>query len=461
VRGAKVFSRLLLAPFSHLAQPILIMMGGAKMIFSRFAAYSLAALIATSQIASAAPPGTVTGGVIVPVIDGNPTSCIDVTKQQVSMFIAGLKAQRYSSWFSDSKQVGVKVDVQIRNPGASNPVYDFPTALSLTPIGTGDVLTLPIGDYPVMSKFSFTDDKNNAYANVGLTFTFIDVTGASNIASTMTSLINFSTSLSIPPNPYTEGVQDFGKFVSMLSTSETDDKNAQVLAAKNNDLYDGTGQCLPNELHEGTYAILYDFVPNSGLFVHHGNPPPGTLPVSSIILPDHVGPTGAAQTKYCFYLNGGNVTYAQLGNAADCQHVTGTAQPLGNPQVVVEAIAYDRPTKAAGNQVVASIGNVPSSNLSAAMAANTTPAVNALVPLGASTAASRLHQSLTAGRTLADSVRDLGASPVNGAKPGTFAMDQDVHLAIANARAIARCQKIGVPANKLAKLCTVASLNPR
>ncbi|MGH7866924.1 MAG: hypothetical protein ACREP9_04630, partial [Candidatus Dormibacteraceae bacterium] len=223
----------------------------------------------------------------------------------------------------------------------------------------------------------------------------------------------------------------------------------------NSYLYGGIGPCQPNELHEGTYAIIYDFVPNSGLFVHHGNPPPNTLTTANI--QTGVGPAVTGATRYCFYLNGGGVTYAPQGAAANCSAVTGPAQTLNNPQVVVETVAYDRPPKAAGGQVVADLSRVQG-----AMVMGLTPQIMATVPQSTRAPTSSLRSSLLAGRTLSDSVMALGAAPVARAnQTDTFAVSPNVHLALVNARAMARCEKIGVPTAKLTTLCTVSSLAAR
>ncbi|WP_156428170.1 hypothetical protein [Novosphingobium sp. FSW06-99] len=395
--------------------------------------------------AAHADPGTVSGGIIVPVVDPNGSDCIDVTKQSVSMLVLDLKAQRYSSWFSETKNIGVKIDVTMLGPtGPNQGTFSFPRALSLTPVGKGDVLEIPVHQFPILTNYNFSDNSGNPYSNVGLDVSFIDITGSNSLSSTITSLISFTKSLPIPANPYEQGVQYFGNFVSQLQNSESDPKNSQALAAVNNDLFAGNGTCKATQLHEGTYAILYDFQSGGGLFVTSGNRPDGVIDVSTIA--SGVGPIPAGQKRYCFYLTGGSVSYAEQGSAVDCSKVTNPLSVLNNPQVVIETIAYDMPQKTVAGQHIIQV--TPShlealSNLSGSD-------INMMGPQRE--LAAIISADIKAGKSFDSTILRIGGSnDTKNTHHNSYIVSPDASLALANARAIARCKNVGINP----KLCVI------
>lgn len=422
-------------------------------IVTALAIVLLASLSSSVNAKSEADAGVVSGGIIVPVIDGNSSDCIDVSKQTVSMAILGIKAQRYAGWFSNTKQAGVKIDVDISPPtGNSTPDFQFPRAVILTPIGKGDVLTLPVYQYPVLDDYSFLDGSGQSYSNVGLSFTFVDVTGSNALASTIEALASLSSALKIPANPFSQDASYIGDLVQKLQEMDKDPKDAQTFAKVNFFLYNGTGTCSSAQLHEGTYAIIYDFVPEGGLF-HKSNPPPGVLDVNSVVVPGVPG-TIALQPnlrRYCFFFNDGSILYADQDSGSDCNHAAGAMQKLANPSVIVETIAFPKsPRIAAGGgtstrwKVVTNLSDIKSNGaLHGSLSAFDQLSAKMIGP--EKSMANELSQRLASGDSIREAVEELGGIQVRpSGNKETVAVSPDLQSVLADLRAIQRCQKIGL-----------------
>lgn len=301
-------------------------------------AFSLAQLVSFAQVVpgqaqanGASNPG---GGVFIAVDDGAPRQCINVNTSVVSMFVLGVKARQNTSWLPawvvSTADVGVKINVTMLDPLTQNPTFTFPRAMKLKPTGSSNIVVLPMV-YTLLTKFSFINANNNPphpIANMSLDMDFINIQKATPLATVMSSLIDFSKGLPLPPNPYSTGVQLFGQFVNNVMQSAASGSSADdaPIAAMSYDL-STLDTCGKRELTEGTTALILDY---------QGNDTTGIISTADV-------------GKYCFFLGNNNeVTYAtkpQLG--ADCDHQTGMANapklPLNNPQIVYSVNSYLKP----------------------------------------------------------------------------------------------------------------------
>jgi hypothetical protein len=290
---------------------------------------SILALIssAAAQVSGAANP---TGGVFIAVDDGTPRQCINVNTSVVSMFIIGIKARQNTSWLPSwlvaTADVGAKINITMLDPLTQNPSFTFPRAVKLRPNGSSNIVTLPVR-YTLLTKFSFVNNSNgpaHPISNMSMDMDFINIEKSGTLAIVVSSLIDFSKNLPLPPNPYSTGVQLFGQFVNNLVQQAAAGSSDDVpLATMSYDL-STLDSCSKLELMEGTTALILDY---------KGNDTKGVIAT-------------ADSEKYCYFLGSQNeVTYAaKPAPALDCSHQVGMGSipksELNNPQIVYSVFSY-------------------------------------------------------------------------------------------------------------------------
>jgi hypothetical protein len=292
---------------------------------------SLVVLIscAHAQVSGAPNPS---GGVFIAIDDGTPRQCININTSVVSMFVIGIKARQNTSWLPSwivsTSNVGAKINITMLDPLTQNPSFTFPRAVKLKPNGSSNIVTLPVR-YTLLTKFSFINTSNNPahpISNVALDMDFINIEKSGALATVMSSLIDFSKNLPLPPNPYSTGVQLFGQFANSLiqqaAAGSTDDV---PLATMSYDL-STLDSCGRRELMEGTTALILDY---------KGGDTNGVIATSDA-------------GKYCYFLGSNDeVTYAAKSEPTlDCDHQTGMARvpktALNNPQIVYAVFSYSK-----------------------------------------------------------------------------------------------------------------------
>jgi hypothetical protein len=292
-----------------------------------------ASLIAPTSSAQVTGANNPSGGRFVAVDDGVRRQCININTSVVSMFLLGVKARTHTSWLppwlSSSRDLGVKVNITMTDPLTQNPTFTFPRAVKLKASGTTNIVTLPIV-YQLLTKYSFINSSNNPpspISNISLDIDFINIEKATALATTILSLIDFSKNLPVPPNPYSTGAQLFGQFANtLIQQAAAGSADAAPLATISYDLSTLDG-CGSRELREGTTALIIDY---------SGQDMDGVIATSDA-------------EKYCYYYSEATreVTYAAKPQPAqDCSQPTlaGTPRkPLNNPQIVYSVNSYARP----------------------------------------------------------------------------------------------------------------------
>jgi len=397
--------------------------------------------------------GTVSGGIIVPVVDGDDSSCIDVTQQSVSVDLVALKVQRYADWLKSSKDVGAKFDVLISPPtGSSVPNFEFPEAISEQASGSGDILEVPVNGFSLLNNYVFADSKNDPYTHFGISFNFVNVTDNSVLSNAILNLVSFTKTVAVPTDPFSAGVGYFGSFFNQLISADQSSTDNDYLGYNGENLYRGIGTCKPTQLHEGTYAVIFNFITSGSIFKFANPPASGILDTSTISTGPGVPAEGT--TNYCFFLHGGGqLTYAENNNDLDCAKDNSSQQVLNNPQIVIETVAYDlqKPPPATGSVSQVGIGSVSSSAITSLTWHDLADFPTASRP-AARTALSDLQNGTSFNQTLLN-LRTSAApgeetSTVAVTSPGNFSgitVAKTEALALVNLRAASRCRNVGLP----------------
>jgi hypothetical protein len=429
----------------------------------RSCAFCLAslALVVSGAPTVRAEPGSVGGAIIVPVVDQNGTDCINVMKQSVAVILKDLKIQRYSDWLSTSKDVGAKFDVLISPPtGSAAPKFDFPEAVVEKAFGSTDILEVPVNGFRILNNYTFTDGRNNAYTSLGLSFDFINVTDKSLLAKAVLTLAHFTQTVAVPSEPFSLGVSYFGTFFNDLISADSSSADNNYLGFSAEDLYRGVGTCQSTQLHEGTYAVIFDFQ-KGGLFRSANPPASGIVETADVFTGPGAAPEG--QTNYCFFLDGNQLTFAKNQNGVDCTKDGSPRAPLNNPQLVIETVAYDLPTPQAGSTVPAlSIKNFSASdmtdlNLSDLASFPKSSRFEAQDTLSDAEEGLSLKDALDGYDNSVSSGQYKPAGEVALSAPESFPVPVTVStqtaLALANLRAAARCRNVGIPITS----CTISA----
>lgn len=291
---------------------------------------SLVASAANAQVTGATNP---TGGRFVAVDDGVQRQCININSSVISMFVLGVKARTHTTWLptwiSSSRDIGVKVNITMTDPLTQNPTFTFPRAVKLKPSGSTNIVTLPVV-YQLLTKYSFINSSNNPpspISNISIDIDFINIEKTGALATAILALIDFSKNLPIPPNPYSTGAQLFGQFANTLiqqaAAGSADDAPIATISYDLSTL----DACSSRELREGTTALIIDYT---------GQDMNGVIATSDA-------------EKYCYYYSEATreVTYAaKPQRAQDCSQPGLAAAPrksLNNPQIVYSINSYARP----------------------------------------------------------------------------------------------------------------------
>jgi hypothetical protein len=417
-----------------------------------FSLIVLAAMSAARIPALAQETGTqaAEGGVFIAIDDGNPRQCINVTRSVTSIYLVAVKSEMNNSsflprWLAETTNVGVKANITLIDPKTQNPVFTFPRAVKLRPVGSTNIITLPIVS-ELLTKFSFMNNSSqppSPLANVSIDLDFINIKGGTPLAVAMLSLISFTEDLPIPPNPYVPGVQLFGQFANTLihqaSAGNGDDSPVAKIS------YDlaTTDSCKSRELTEGTTGIIFD--PKK---------------------PDTKNTIATSEaTNYCYFKEqepGSAVTYLKkliLNQTCEQQAVLikksalyGTRVQLNNPQIVIAVNSYATRTDVASKAKVVRkkpvCGPVASSRpVNAGQAAIRLEAYyNAEDPNELQTTA----ENMTA---WSDELKcETGKFPVSEwtdeDMPGDWTLPASTAAQYDSARASARCAINGIPENK-------------
>ncbi|MFC5526174.1 hypothetical protein ACFPPA_10505 [Rhodanobacter ginsengisoli] len=296
----------------------------------------------------------ISGGAFVPITDGTDHSCIDVSKNLISMNLVSAQVQREQSLWQKllykHQSLGVKFDVVITD--AKQQPFDFPRVKKLSPMGQfKDIALLPM-QFSIMSKYALFGSNKTPYNNVELDLYFVQVDTKSAAIKALDNLINFSKKLNLPPNPYVVGVGYFGDFANMiwqqdLHNGESVSPDATFnfdLAA--NDIQAAAGKCPDRGLSTGVQSVVWDYDgKGSGEFIK----------VNDL-------------NKYCFWYDRATsrVVFDGKGSGAtNCSvEQTATAKPLENPLVtfVVDAWPMAGTPQPAPSQVASRIQPMLTSN---------------------------------------------------------------------------------------------------
>jgi hypothetical protein len=399
----------------------------------------LAALISSAQ-AQVTGSSNPSGGVFIAIDDGSPRQCININKSVVSMFVLGVKARQNTSWLPSwlvsASNVGAKINITMLDPLTQNPTFTFPRAIKLKPTGATNIITLPM-QYTLLTKFSFINNSNNPphpISNMSLDMDFIDIEKAGPLATVMSSLIDFSKNLPLPPNPYSTGVQLFGQFVNSLIQQATARSSADdvPLAIMSYDL-STLDNCGKRELMEGTTALILDYQ---------------GADTSGVIATSDVG-------KYCYFLGSNNeVTFATKKQPGlDCDHQAGMVSApktqLNNPQIVYSINSYAKE----GDAVA--VRFVPAKSALAPMALNTGDVSKSAedlhqTRLGYDSDATMAKKHIESWASALDEGPSALPSDLIGEKEGESAVRLPASRAIEFdvARSLNRCQRIGIPADQ-------------
>jgi hypothetical protein len=387
---------------------------------------------ANAQVTGAINPS---GGRFVAVDDGVRRQCININTSVVSMFILGVKAKTHTSWLpswvSSSRDIGVKVNITMTDPLTQNPTFTFPRAVKLKTSGSTNIVTLPVV-YQLLTKYSFINRSNtppSPISNISIDLDFINIEKTGALATAILSLIDFSKNLPVPPNPYSTGAQLFGQFANTLiqqaAAGSADDTPVATISYDLSTL----DACGSRELREGTTALIIDY---------SGQDMDGVIATSDA-------------EKYCYYYSEATreVTYAAKPQPAqDCSQPGMAGAPhkaLNNPQIVYSVNSYARP----GTTVA--VRAPPGDTLKGAIALDDAAVGNAARHLQqerfgydsdlakAESNIKAFGQALSEGRTaLPAELQGESHDQTLIRMPASRAIEYDT------ARAIARCQRIGV-----------------
>jgi hypothetical protein len=294
------------------------------------------------------------GGTFIEIKDGLPRSCINVSKSLVSAYVVAVKATQNTSWLPSwivsTKNVGVRVNTTFLNATAQTAAFSFPKAKSLRPVGSTDVVTLPL-IMELLQRYDLVDQSKSPPTPIGgVTFDvdFINVEQKGTAATVFSQLANFTKNLPIPANPYTTGVQLFGDFANQVldsAVASDNSANSDDIGSFAYDLAQSDDECAtnPRALTEGTTGIIYDYL---------GSDLAGIIKTGD-------------EPWYCFSIKGSTVSYAAKPSTDfDCldeaKTKTLTYATLSNPQIIFSFnISGKAGTGNVSRPVASSAPNVP------------------------------------------------------------------------------------------------------
>jgi hypothetical protein len=377
------------------------------------------------------------GGVFAPVDDSLPRQCININTSVVSMFLLDVKARQNTSWLPkwlvSTADLGVKINITLLDPLSQNPSFTFPRAVKLKPVGSSNIVTLPLL-YPLLTKFSFVNNANgpsHPISNVSMDIDFINIEKSGALATVMSSLIDFSKSLPVPPNPYSAGVQLFGQFANnLIQQAAAGSADDTPIATVSYDL-SNLDTCGPRELMEGTTALLFDY---------QGNDTTGVIATADV-------------TKYCLFLGSNNqITYALKPQpAADCAHQTGMAAvpktQLNNPQVVFSVNSYLK------QGAPAAVRQVPTTPSLAAHALNSDvirKEAQSLVQthFGYDANQATAQKNIQSWNAVLEKGVSALPSDLGSVNEGVARLPASRAIEYDTARSLARCQRVGIAENQ-------------
>jgi hypothetical protein len=278
------------------------------------------------------------GGTFIEIEDSGTRNCININKYLVSAYVVAVKATQNTSWLPSwivaTKNLGVRVNTTLNSAAQSSPI-NFPKAKSLRPIGSTDVVTLPLIMQP-LQHFDLVDQTKSPPIPIdGVSFDvdFINVEQKGPAATALGELASFTKTLPVPPNPYTSGVQLFSEFANQIidtAVASDNSANSDDIGSFSYDLAQSDNDCTtdPRSLTEGTTGIIYDYF---------GSDLTGIIKI-------------ADEANYCFKIEptGSNVSYATKPrsdfNCLDkTQTQTLTFTSLNNPQIVFSFNVIGKP----------------------------------------------------------------------------------------------------------------------
>lgn len=147
-------------------------------------------------------------------------SCINAKKQLVDFWILSARAPKQNSFWTDTKGIGVRVDVQLASADGGS---HFPAAASInaTEINSDIVRTaLSLHILDQMDLWSTSPGNVTKTTSFGVPVNFVRRKGSSDTVKVMQALISFTNTAAagIPANPYAKGAQLFGQFFNNLNT---------------------------------------------------------------------------------------------------------------------------------------------------------------------------------------------------------------------------------------------------
>src|SRR5260370_14574702 len=337
----------------------------------------MASAIALSAIPTAHAGSTMTGGTFMKIEDGSKHACINVNNHLVSISLVSAQVQRSQSWWDvllkAKSGLGVKFDVIIQNQ--SGTPFNFPRAKQLAVSSTrSDIGFLPM-KFSVMSKYSLVGLNKDPYVNLELGLYLITLETASSAFKDMMALINFSSSLPLPPNPYTSGVEYFGKFAQQIVDQNLQNGDEKLPVAffsfdlPTDDSQASDANCPAQALRDGVQAVMFDYE--------------GAMDDSMI--------SSADSSKYCYWYvaNSSRIVFSgRPPRNADCASSppSGT-KPLNNPLVAFIVPPWPAPgvaTPSAADIVATNHPSPTSNNV-------TQTAINSLANLSLNDTASVTH----------------------------------------------------------------------
>lgn len=298
-------------------------------------AFTLAAASLVTVGPAWADEPRVSGGTFISITDGTPHVCVNVGENLLSVMLLNAQVQRTESWwsnlFKETVALGAKFDIALVD--SSGKKFDFPRAVRLAARKQQSGVALLPMRVPLMSKYNLQGADGKAYTSMTFDISFISVEEKSSEFKILNTLIEFSSTLPLPPNPYTQGVGYFGDFANKIVEQNVKDGSVtNPDAVFGGDLAADAAQasaCPPSGLRSGVEAVLFDY---------QGSPPSG----SNVI---------RAQTadSNCYWLQGERVAFAaKPSNGAACPAAApASAKLLDNPLISFVVNAWPKSKTAA------------------------------------------------------------------------------------------------------------------
>jgi hypothetical protein len=212
----------------------------------------------------------------------------------------------------------------------SGAAFNFPRAKQLAVSSTrADIGLLPMR-FQIMAKYSLAGSNRDPYVNVGLDLYLFRLESQSVGFKDLMALINFSSTLPLPPNPYIIGVEYFGKFAQQIVDQSIQNGDEKLpVASFSFDLATDDDQagakCPPQALRDGVQAVLFDY---------EGKPDDGMIKADE-------------SAKYCYWFNPGSnrIVYSlrPVGGAACAGTAPNGANQLNNPLVAFLVSSWPAP----------------------------------------------------------------------------------------------------------------------